>query len=105
LGSGLTIRRSMPASKVRGPLHVHSVTIVGSCESATTRSATGQTLPVVALGRDDRVFAPLTTLRYRVHGDVCGFGRVLVLPVTPEIIASFVAAAKAAPAARRRVGR
>jgi hypothetical protein len=34
LGSGLTICRSMPASKVRGPLHVHSVTIVGSCEAA-----------------------------------------------------------------------
>src|SRR5919106_3475330 len=49
LGSGLTICRSMPASKVRGPLHVHSVTIVGSCETATTRSATGQTLPVAAL--------------------------------------------------------
>jgi hypothetical protein len=30
LGSGLTIRRSMPASKVTGPLQVHVVTIVGS---------------------------------------------------------------------------
>jgi hypothetical protein len=30
LGSGLTICRSMRASKVRGPLHVHSVTIGGS---------------------------------------------------------------------------
>jgi hypothetical protein len=28
---------------------------------------------------------------------------VLVLPVTPEITASFIAAAKAAPAERRRV--
>src|SRR5512133_1756174 len=55
-------------------------------------------VPAHPLGRDDRVFAPLTTLRYRVHGDVCGAGRVLVLPVTPEITASFVAAAEAAPA-------
>src|SRR5215471_19439262 len=31
-------------------------------------------------------------------GDVCGPGRVLVLPVTPEITASFAAAAEAAPA-------
>jgi hypothetical protein len=36
-------------------------------------------------------------------GEVCGSGRVLVLPVTPEITASFVAAAEAAPAKRRRV--
>src|SRR5215217_1894654 len=53
LGSGLTICRSMPASKVRGPLHVHSVTIVGSCATAATRSATGQTLPVAALAGED----------------------------------------------------
>src|SRR5215217_6044111 len=49
LGSGLTICRSMRASKVRGPRHVHLVTIVGSCETAATRSATWQTLPVAAL--------------------------------------------------------
>ena len=34
-------------------------------------------------------------------GDVCGSERVLVLPVTPEITAAFVAAAEAAPAKLR----
>jgi hypothetical protein len=45
----LTICRSMPASKVRGPLHVHLVTIGGSQETATAAHVTGQTLPVAAL--------------------------------------------------------
>src|SRR5215216_629906 len=73
LGSGLTICRSMPASKGRGPLHVHSVTIVGSCETATTRSATGQTLPVAALVRpSSRLYSAFALLLVPTVGAVVG---------------------------------
>src|SRR5262249_26841521 len=55
------------------PVRVHSLDVMTAPSHRSRHSATGCT------------------------GDVCGPGRVLVLPVTPEITASFAAAAEAAP--------